>query len=77
MAAPYIIPLTHMAMTGSVYSVVAITVERFTTLKQINMVRVNENFNFIYQFFPASFQREISHPSDNLLQCCLQLCQVL
>ena len=34
LAAPYIIPLTNMAMTGSVYTVVAITVKRYTTLKQ-------------------------------------------
>jgi len=35
-AAPYVIPLTNIALTGSVYSVVAVTVERFTTLKQDN-----------------------------------------
>jgi len=33
---PYILPLTHMSLTGSVYSVVAVTVERYTTLKGIN-----------------------------------------
>ena len=56
LAAPYIIPLTHMAMTGSVYSVVAITVERFTTLKQINMVRGNETSNFnIARVFSSHF----------------------
>ena len=40
LAVPYVIPLTNMAMTGSVYTVVAITVERYTTLKQIHKVRI-------------------------------------
>ena len=54
LAVPYIVPLTNMAMTGrlqhflldfeklcpgSVYTVVAITVERYTTLRQIHKVR--------------------------------------
>ena len=57
LAAPYIIPLTNMAMTGgsdskileslmdfcflclgSVYTVVAITIERYTTLRQLHKV---------------------------------------
>ena len=55
LAAPYIIPLTNMAMTGglaavfrqflklcpaSVYTVVAITVERYTTLRQVQKVNI-------------------------------------
>ena len=54
LAVPYIVPLTNMAMTGgfqqffrvfeklfpgSVYTVVAITVERYTTLRQIHKVK--------------------------------------
>ena len=52
LAAPYIIPLTNMAMTGSVYTVVAITVERYTTLRQINQVRwfdrIMRHFNYFH-----------------------------
>ena len=33
-ATPYLFPLVHMAMTCSVYTVVAITVVRFTTIRQ-------------------------------------------
>jgi len=33
MAIPYLLPLTNMSLTGSVYAVVAVTIERYTTLQ--------------------------------------------
>ena len=43
-ATPYLIPLASMALTGSVYSVLAITVERYISLNHINQRLWNGKF---------------------------------
>jgi len=50
-SAPYIIPLTHMALTGSVYSVVAITVERFVTLRRISKPKYSGRLLILFIIF--------------------------
>jgi len=56
MAIPYLVPLTNIAMTGSVYTVVAISVERYTTIKQITKKPLEDKFLVcIIVFFSVAY----------------------
>ena len=51
LALPYLVSLASIAMTGSVYTVVAITIERYATLRQCNSRLLTARFLIIFIIF--------------------------
>ena len=58
LALPYLVPLASMAMTGSVSTVVAITIERYATLRQCRSWLLTAGFLIIFIiFFSAAYNQ--------------------
>lgn len=76
LAIPYLVPLASIALTGSVYTVVAITIERYATLRQwhnrllsarfliIFIILLSVSYNFI-KFFELTAE-VVEVQADNL-----------